>query len=218
MWRCFPFCRPSHWSKEKDEVLEVSPSAPQSVKSEPEESGGSFVLTDFSRDLERRKVDFVPPAPALPRCSLCGFVPPRLFASESCAHEFCSRCLDSAQPHCPFDGSTWGPAKTNTDALELISKASVFCWNRSNGCSYVGCVLDMPWHYQKCPYYVTHCGLCDEEIRMKDLITHARRSCNAAGEQAAEDKQMTARGTLKPGGSLPRTHLDHTAWHHLPDR
>lgn len=186
MWRCFPFCRPYHWSKEADDAQAVSPSVPRAVKSEPQERGGSFVLTQFLKDVERRRVEFVPPVPALSRCSLCGMVPPRLYTSESCRHALCSQCLDSKQPHCPFDGSAWRLARIDTDTLDLVSKASVFCWNRSTGCSYVGCLLDMPGHYQKCPYHVTRCGLCDEEVRMNDLMTHATRFCNAAGVHAAE--------------------------------
>ncbi|XP_077552626.1 uncharacterized protein LOC144167126 [Haemaphysalis longicornis] len=193
MRACFPFCPILLRSQPNDENRPVSP-GPYSTRRNEGKKSGSFLLTQFSRDLNRRRVDFVPPVPALSHCSLCGLVPPRLYTSTSCPHVLCSHCLDNAQPNCPFDGLAWRPATINSETLHLVSKASVYCWNRSSGCSYVGCLLDMPGHYGKCPYYVTCCGVCGQNVRMKDLAVHARRSCNSAKTFAVAEVHAICNG------------------------
>lgn len=177
MWACFPFCSIFRRPRLSDEPSTVISSSPPSLNKSAVEENGWYVLGQFSNEVNRKAVQFAPPVPALARCSMCGLVPPRLYRSESCQHTFCSVCVVQAQPNCPFDCSSWSHTSTDAAALELVSRASVFCWNRIEGCNYVGCLLDMPSHYRLCPYYRTRCGLCGQGVRMKDLSLHASILC-----------------------------------------
>ncbi|KAL1479118.1 hypothetical protein MTO96_052126 [Rhipicephalus appendiculatus] len=94
---------------------------------------------------------------------MCGVVPPRVFKSESCRHAFCSLCEVHAQPNCPFDYTAWRRSTTDDAALELVSRASVFCWNRGERCKYSGSLSELPFHFRQCPYYRTQCGMCGPE-------------------------------------------------------
>lgn len=209
MWACFPFCPLFHRPRLTKEPLTVTPSSVPLKKSEVEENGW-YVLGQFSNEVNRRAVQFAPPVPALARCSLCGLVPPRLYTSESCQHMFCSFCVVQAQPNCPFDCSSWSLATTDATTLELVSRATVFCWNRIEGCNYSGSLLDMPSHYRVCPYYRTRCGICGKGVRMKELALHASRFCTRSKDLEERTSTKTCSNgqqMVKLNGSETRSSL-----------
>uniref|UniRef100_A0A6M2D394 Putative tnf receptor-associated factor ovary overexpressed n=1 Tax=Rhipicephalus microplus TaxID=6941 RepID=A0A6M2D394_RHIMP len=168
MGACFPW-------RSLFRAVRASRASPDGIVVEPD--GSYYVLTQFFNETTRKAVHFAPPVPALPRCSMCGLVPPRVFKSDSCRHVFCSLCEVHAQRNCPFDYTAWRRATTDDAALELVSRASLFCWNRGEGCEYSGSLSELPSHYRLCPYYRTRCGLCGQGVLMKDLNLHAKCFC-----------------------------------------
>lgn len=174
MWSCFSFC-PTGLCRRR---------ATTDTRSLPNDGDGdcdTFVLCEFSRDIDRRPVRFSAPEPLLPRCSLCGLVPSKLYKGGSCPHAFCSSCRDQSVPACPFDGfPVSSKATPDTTPLEVLSRSLVHCWNVASGCKYVGTCLDMPSHYRTCADYGVDCDKCSEKVKIKDLGSHVKSCCSKA--------------------------------------
>ncbi|KAG0416469.1 hypothetical protein HPB47_006368 [Ixodes persulcatus] len=81
MWFCFPFCPPVPSGLYGVDDIPLS-----SDNGVITQEGDSYMLEEFSRDVDRRLVPFYPPVPELPRCSLCGMVPSKLYRADTCKH------------------------------------------------------------------------------------------------------------------------------------
>ncbi|CAN7989557.1 unnamed protein product [Ixodes hexagonus] len=194
MWSCLAFCFRGTPSLRKTSVESSS-----SMKGVVTQDRDAYILVEFSSDVDRRLVRFHPPVPQLPRCSLCGMVPSRLYGNDSCKHVFCSSCHGQSAPECPFDGAIMPAANPDTTPAAMVSECLVHCWNHTDGCTYVACLLEMPSHYRTCPHFSVSCQHCGEKVKMMDLVSHVANGCSK--KLLVNFKPLAASKELQPYGA-----------------
>lgn len=154
------------------------------------------MLVEYSRDVDRRLVPFYPPVPELPRCSLCGMVPSKLYSADTCRHLFCYDCRARSTTGCAFDGAVLTSDDPDMTPAVMVSGCLVRCWNHTEGCSYVGRLLEMPAHYRTCPHFSICCQSCGEKVKVMDLVLHASNKCT-------ENMSVTLKAPITSKGLPP---------------
>lgn len=136
-----------------------------------------YTLTGFGEFLERRRVSFVEPLPAVRRCAVCGTV-----ASRSrllpCGHTLCDACVTETAESggCPLDGREFVEA----DALSLhcfmsdLGQYRVHCVNASRGCSFSGRLYELNEHLTRCVSDQAECPKCRELVVRGNAVKHYR--------------------------------------------
>ncbi|KAM7313315.1 hypothetical protein ISCGN_003190 [Ixodes scapularis] len=146
------------------------------------EPNATFRLTGFSREVNGRPLQFQDTAPAPPICALCGLVPAETY-TLTCTHLFCPACFagvvqkTKSSLHCPVDNKSFRPKKAlqpSSKAKDYVLGLIVFCFNKTNGCSFFGTVEAMLNHFGGCVYWDLICQLCRAPVLRSNLVSHVK--------------------------------------------
>ncbi|KAG0414810.1 hypothetical protein HPB47_008012 [Ixodes persulcatus] len=146
------------------------------------EPNKTFRLTGFSREVNGRPLVFQDTVPAPPICALCGLVPAETY-TLTCTHLFCSACFagvvqkTKSSLHCPVDDKSFRPKKAlqpSSKARDYVLRLIVFCFNKTNGCSFFGTVEAMLKHFGGCVYWGLTCQLCRAPVLRSNLVSHVK--------------------------------------------
>uniref|UniRef100_A0A224Z1G9 TNF receptor-associated factor 6 n=1 Tax=Rhipicephalus zambeziensis TaxID=60191 RepID=A0A224Z1G9_9ACAR len=144
-----------------------------------------YTLVGFSKEVDRRPLNFVRPIPANRICRACGVVP-RVAALLPCLHVVCKTCYDQCRLNdgnsCPLDGSLCSDEDVDWRDFpaDTLLRQQVKCWNEDNGCEVVTCAFKLHEHFlEDCDYHTTSCLKCSAAILCKDVCAHLRSDCTA---------------------------------------
>ncbi|KAM7286910.1 hypothetical protein ISCGN_030614 [Ixodes scapularis] len=146
------------------------------------EPNKTFRLTGFSREVDGRPLVLPDTGPAPPVCALCGLVPAEAY-TLTCTHLFCPACFagvvqkTKSSLHCPVDDRSFRPKKAlqpSSKVKDYVLLLIVFCFNKTNGCSFFGTVEAMLEHFGGCVYWDLTCQLCRAPVLRSNLISHVK--------------------------------------------
>ncbi|XP_070396604.1 E3 ubiquitin-protein ligase NRDP1-like [Dermacentor albipictus] len=144
----------------------------------------TYTLSGFGGFLERRRVTFVEPLPAIRVCSVCGLVPcsTRLLA---CDHVLCDGPCGrqvQAAASCPLHGravpiSSVVPLKFEQSEVEQLL---VRCLNGPDNCTFVGKLNELEDHLSACECDAVECPKCGERVCRNEAASHCETCCDSA--------------------------------------
>ncbi|CAN8010300.1 unnamed protein product [Ixodes pacificus] len=162
------------------------------------EPNKTFRLTGFSREVNGRSLVFQDTVPAPPICALCGLVPAETY-TLTCTHLFCPACFagvvqkTKSSLYCPMDDKSFRPKKAlqpSSKARDYVLRLIVFCFNKTNGCSFFGTVEAMLKHFGGCVYWDLTCQLCRAPVLRSNLVSHVK-----AAHAKPEKRNVAPRST-----------------------
>uniref|UniRef100_A0A1S4M7E2 Secreted protein, putative n=1 Tax=Ixodes scapularis TaxID=6945 RepID=A0A1S4M7E2_IXOSC len=113
---------------------------------------------------------------------MCGLVPAETY-TLTCTHIFCPACFagvvqkTKSSLHCPVDNKSFRPKKAlqpSSMAKDYVLGLIVFCFNKTNGCSFFGTVEAMLNHFGGCLYWDLICQLCRAPVLRSNLVSHVK--------------------------------------------
>ncbi|XP_049513593.1 RING finger protein 151-like [Dermacentor silvarum] len=122
----------------------------------------TYTLTGFGVFLERRRLTFVEPLPAIRVCSICGLVPSSTQLLP-CCHVVCDGPCGrqvKAAGSCPLDGRT---VTTSSDVhfkfeQSELEQLLVRCLNGTDICTFVGKLSELVEHLFACECDAVECS------------------------------------------------------------
>ncbi|XP_077546292.1 uncharacterized protein LOC144158953 [Haemaphysalis longicornis] len=151
-----------------------------------------YTLCGFASGVDFRPIKFKECLPQVRICCLCGIVPDKM-ALLPCSHQLCESCLqgcvDADGSVCPIDKELFlveGEVSWITPSRRHLSKMQVFCWNRENGCDFVGPAEKLLHHFeQECSFHSVSCPGCHDTVLRKDVPHHCKAGCTTLKSPAA---------------------------------
>lgn len=144
----------------------------------------TYTLTGFGNFLERRRVTFLEPLPAVRVCSLCGLVAPKMQLLP-CCHVVCAEPCGSLVADvgsCPLDERPVTTASVISLAFDQseIEQLLVRCLNGVRNCSVTCKVGELREHVLACLGDEVMCSKCGEGVRRGAAAAHFRRCISSA--------------------------------------
>ncbi|KAH6924365.1 hypothetical protein HPB50_016318 [Hyalomma asiaticum] len=145
-------------------------------------AGATYTLTGFGEFLERRRVAFVEPLPAVRVCAICGLVPPSTQLLP-CCHVVCADPCGTVVADagaCPLDGQLASRIVTFKLERRELDELLVHCLNGADNCDFTGKLGELGKHFSTCARGRVDCLRCGTRVRRDTVAAHCRTSCRSA--------------------------------------
>ncbi|KAL1450326.1 hypothetical protein MTO96_043933 [Rhipicephalus appendiculatus] len=154
----------------------------------------TYKLTGFGDFLERRRVTFLEPLPAVRVCSICRLVPPDTELLP-CCHVVCAEPCGSlvvAAGSCPLDERLVTTASVTSFKFEQseIEQLLVRCLNGVHNCSVICKLSELREHVLACLGDEVKCSECGEGVR-RDAAAGHFRSCISTATSTNQSVRST---------------------------
>ncbi|XP_064480461.1 uncharacterized protein LOC135393979 [Ornithodoros turicata] len=165
-------------------------------------------LSGFTKEVNWRPTEFTTPIPRIRCCNLCSVVP-REARVLRCSHVFCKACYDriaNSDFVCPLDDKHFSESQANViefSQLQLLTR-EVRCWNRGNGCMFVGHLSDALAHFHEaCDFHMVTCAKCNSSVVQREILEHYKRRCAEENPRRARVSQQRNQSGESPGHTTP---------------
>ncbi|KAH7975168.1 hypothetical protein HPB49_024707 [Dermacentor silvarum] len=156
----------------------------------------TYTLTGFGGFLERRRIAFAEPLPAIRVCSICGLVPSSTKLLPCChvvCDDPCGRQVEAAGS-CPLDGRTVAassvvPFKFEQSELEQLL---VRCLNTAANCTFTGELSELEDHLLACECDAVECSKCGGRVLRNEAASHRKTCCDSATSVTWDGSGMNA--------------------------
>lgn len=147
----------------------------------------AYTLCGFASGVDFRPIKFKECLPPVRVCGFCGFVPDKI-AVLPCSHQLCESCLHACADGdgfvCAIDRESFlvkEEVSWITHTRRHLSKMLVFCWNKENGCEFVGPTEKLLQHFeQECDFHAFSCSRCHDTVLRKEVPQHYKEGCSVS--------------------------------------